>query len=138
MLGRHGYEYVSYQWLHIRALLKYLGWQDWGFWCFLLTLYSCCSRCTTEFPRACVQSGNIRYIATWLAWLKYLGVTINNFAVHHISMTLLETLKASKLTYKESSGHQHLLTQICSRIPKILSIFCIIFFFFYHCSMLDI
>ena len=67
-----GFEYAFYQWLHIRTLQKYLGRQDWGSWCFFLTSYSCCSRCTTELPLTCAQSDNIHYKATWLAELKYL------------------------------------------------------------------
>ena len=66
-----GSEYASYQWLHIRTLHKYLGRQDWGSWCFFLTSYSCCSRCTTELPWTCTQSDNIHCKATWLAELKH-------------------------------------------------------------------
>ena len=67
-----GSEYAFYQWLHIRTLHKHLGRQDWGSWCFFLTPYSCCSRCTTELPWTCAQSDNIHCKATWLTELKHL------------------------------------------------------------------
>ena len=68
------WEYASYQWLHISTLHKYLGRQVWGFWYFVLTSYSPCSRCSTEVPWTSAQWDNIRCIATWLAGLKYLVV----------------------------------------------------------------
>ena len=67
-----GSVYVSYQWLHIRTLNKYLARQDWDSSCFFLTSYSCCSRCTTELPWTCDQSDNVHCKATCLAELKHL------------------------------------------------------------------
>ena len=65
-------EYVSYQWLHIRNLHKYLGRQDWDSLCFFWMSYSCGSRCITELPWTCAQSDNMHCKATWLAELKHL------------------------------------------------------------------
>ena len=68
----------------------------WGFWCFFLTSYSCCSRFTTVRPWSCAQSDNIPCISTWLAGLKYVLV-INLVAIHHIPVTLFEIWKVSIL-----------------------------------------
>ena len=68
---------ASYHWLHIRTLHKYLGKQDWGSWCFFLTLYLCCLRCTTDLPWTCAQSDNIQCIASYLTgWVKTPGILI--------------------------------------------------------------
>ena len=61
-----GSGYTSYQWLHIRTLRKCLS----RYLMFLNLSYSRCSRCTTELPWTCSQSGNIHYKASWLAELK--------------------------------------------------------------------
>ena len=71
-----GSECASYQWLHVRILHKYLGRQGWGSWCFFLMSYSCCSRCTTELPWTCAQSGNIQCKATELKHLVLLFYSV--------------------------------------------------------------